>query len=57
MANIQKQAGRLGVMKAIDELQDNAYYANVEGVKVTGVLPELPQSPQSTNLLNKFKRN
>ena len=30
LANLELRAGRLGVMKSLEDLSDNRYYANVE---------------------------
>ena len=35
LASLQKQAGRLGVMKAMEELDDPRYYANIEPTQTT----------------------
>ncbi|MDR1326882.1 MAG: hypothetical protein LBJ74_00590, partial [Heliobacteriaceae bacterium] len=50
LAEMQLKAGRLGVMKAIESLDDPAYYANIEVVNENTTPPA-----QSGNLLNKFK--
>lgn len=72
MADMQLKAGRLGVMKAMEGLQDPAYYANVKPTETA--IPETVQNsvqattaPQAqptetssqqvtTNLLDKFKK-
>lgn len=56
LAEVQLRAGRLGVKKAMDELQDHRYYANV--------IPEETNTPSQIsepavvekNLLSKFKK-
>lgn len=44
LADIQLKSGRLGVMKALDSLDDPAYYADVE--KTAGTAPAEPVSAQ-----------
>jgi len=39
-ANIQKRAGRLGVMKAIEDLKDEKYYADDESLELTNNIKE-----------------
>ena len=55
LADMQLKAGRLGVMKAMEALDDPAYYADIE--------PEVKQenktaaiTPQNGKLLDKFKK-
>lgn len=71
MADMQLKAGRLGVMKAMESLQDPAYYANIEPTETAAQknsadtkteastmtkVPDNIQSGSSTNLLAKFKK-
>lgn len=62
LADIQLKAGRLGVMKAIESLEDPAYYADIEPAKKTSQTPaqtsiNIPINPvASGNFLNKFKK-
>ena len=63
MADMQLKAGRLGVMKAMEALDDPAYYANIEPtVTSKQVTPQQTSSANqagqnnSSNLLAKFKQ-
>ena len=67
MADMQLKAGRLGVMKAMESLEDPAYYADIEpketvAQKNSEVQPALQISSstnsdnENTNLLTKFKK-
>lgn len=62
LADIQLKAGRLGVMKAIESLEDPAYYADIEPLKA-GSPDKTPDastrsaaSVENGNLLKKFQR-
>ena len=68
MADMQLKAGRLGVMKAMESLEDPAYYADIEpketvAQKNSEVQPALHISSstnsdnENTNLLTKFKKD
>ena len=63
MADMQLKAGRLGVMKAMEGLDDPAYYANVEPTHTAKQNEtEQPKTPATDaiktnqNLLDKFKK-
>lgn len=56
LADMQLKAGRLGVMKAIESLDDPAYYANIEPVGVAAPENTEQKSPAAGNLLEKFKK-
>lgn len=58
MADMQLKAGRLGVMKAMESLDDNAYYANVEPTETTFTSAPSPSEAitQNKSLLDKFKQ-
>lgn len=63
MADMQLKAGRLGVMKAMESLDDPAYYANIEPTKnapqttQTKTTPTVSANNENTNLLEKLKNN
>lgn len=68
MADMQLKAGRLGVMKAMESLEDPAYYADIEPKKTVAQknsevqpAPQISSSTNSdnenTNLLTKFKKD
>lgn len=61
LANIQLKAGRLGVMKAMEALDDPAYYANIESTvqekQIQSKETNKISSSPSTNLLDKLKKN
>lgn len=63
LANMQLKAGRLGVMKAMESLDDPAYYANIEPTKNTVQTVQTKTSTtvsstnENTNLLEKLKKN
>ncbi len=56
LADIQLKAGRLGVMKALDSLDDPAYYANIENITDTDIKPAQPIKAQtdSNSVWSKF---
>lgn len=62
LADIQLKAGRLGVMKAIESLEDPAYYADIEPDKKISTAPvqkavNIPENPLvNGNFLDKFKK-
>lgn len=56
LAEIQLRAGRLGVKKAMDELQDHRYYANVIPEEISAPAPTSEPAGVETNLLAKFKK-
>lgn len=64
LAELQLRAGRLGVKKAMDDLEDYRYYANVipepSAIEETqNIAPETvtpPETSESPNLLAKFKK-
>lgn len=60
LADMQLKAGRLGVMKAMEALDDPAYYANIEPTETANTKPQEQQTVQpslnTTNLLAKFKQ-
>lgn len=60
LADMQLKAGRLGVMKAMEALDDPAYYANIEPTETAQQKPASPVNNQSTannsSLLNKFRQ-
>ena len=56
LADMQLKAGRLGVMKAIESLEDPRYYANVEPAEQKDK-PEIPPALEAeSNLLAKIKK-
>ena len=56
LADMQLKAGRLGVMKAIESLEDPRYYANVEPAEQKDK-PEIPPAFEAeSNLLAKIKK-
>ena len=69
MADMQLKAGRLGVMKAMESLEDPAYYADIEPKETVTQKAETKADEQSvsksvgnensanSNLLNKFKKD
>ena len=57
LADMQLKAGRLGVMKAIESLDDPRYYANIEPVETPKQPQESPASATDSNLLARIKRN
>lgn len=63
LANMQLKAGRLGVMKAMESLDDPAYYANIEPTKNTVQTVQTKTSTtvsannENSNLLEKLKIN
>ena len=65
LAELQLRAGRLGVKKAMDDLEDYRYYANVipepqavEEIQAQNTTPETTATPtaEHSNLLAKFKK-
>lgn len=61
LSDIQLRSGRLGVKKAMDELQDHRYYANIipdEKVEkqTAGKKVAEPAKTTSSDLLNKYKK-
>lgn len=57
LADIQLKAGRLGVMKAIEGLEDPRYYADIEPAKQTTQVPQAPANQSnSSSLLKKFSQ-
>ena len=64
LAELQLRAGRLGVKKAMDDLEDYRYYANVipepqavEEIQAQNTTPETaPEPAENSNLLAKFKK-
>ena len=62
LADIQLKAGRLGVMKAIEALEDPAYYADIEPLKYnlsenTANAPgQSAARVEKGNLLKKFQK-
>ncbi len=63
LADIKLKAGRLGVMKAIESLDDYRYYANIEQTQKSpqamlqnSQTQDIPTIPQTTNLLSKYKK-
>ncbi len=66
MADMQLKAGRLGVMKAMESLEDPAYYADIEPKETVGQNVESQANTQnisknmdseSSNLLDKYKKS
>ena len=66
MADMQLKAGRLGVMKAMESLEDPAYYADIEPKETVAQKVETKADEQSvsknvdskkSNLLDKFKKD
>ena len=55
LADLQLKAGRLGVMKAMESLQDPAYYADTEPVENNEKKQDIPFG-ENANLLDKFKK-
>lgn len=54
-ASLQKEAGRLGVRKALDELKDPAYYGNIIAIGETAKNePQTQPQAQSTNILERM---
>ena len=65
MADMQLKAGRLGVMKAMESLEDPAYYADIEPKETVAQKVETKADEQSisksvdsqkSNLLDKYKK-
>ena len=65
MADMQLKAGRLGVMKAMESLEDPAYYADIEPKETVAQKAETKADEQSisksvdtkkSNLLDKYKK-
>lgn len=71
LADIQLKSGRLGVMKALEALDDPAYYANIipdskavntyssassPQTEVSDQTSVIPVAPQNGSLLDKFKK-
>lgn len=56
LADMQLKAGRLGVMKAMESLQDPAYYANIENDTKQNTTDAINSNTNSTNLLDKMKK-
>ena len=59
LADMQLKAGRLGVMKAMESLEDPRYYANIE--RTTPAKPDTQQQPEnsavkSDKFLDRFKK-
>ncbi len=54
MADLQLKAGRLGVMKAMESLDDPKFYANLEATLESN--KKVDQDKDNTNLLNKVKK-
>ena len=59
LADMQLKAGRLGVMKAMESLEDPRYYANIE--RTTPAEPDTQQQPEnsavkSDKFLDRFKK-
>ena len=61
LADMQLKAGRLGVMKAMESLEDPTYYANIEPTvqekQVQSKETNQISSSSNTNLLDKLKKN
>lgn len=56
LTNIQKKAGKIGIMKAMEKIDDPKLFVNENDTSATSVTPGISQqSAQSANLLNKFK--
>lgn len=53
LAKLQKEAGRLGVMKALEELSDPLYYANTEQTELSIPSTNTPATTQTTTT-NKY---
>lgn len=56
LADMQLKAGRLGVMKALEELKDPAYYADIETVNKGAQTSNTQKSVTDASLMNKFKK-
>ena len=60
LADMQLKAGRLGVMKAMESLEDPRYYANIEPTEQAQIQQPEPAEKKtdlvSENLLDKFKK-
>lgn len=56
LADMQLKAGRLGVMKAMDALQDPAYYADVEPDNTQNVQSVTSLDSSGSNLLDRLKK-
>ncbi len=61
LADMQLKAGRLGVMKAMESLEDPRYYANIEPTETAKTQQPKPvenasEFTDSGNLLDKFKK-
>lgn len=55
LTNIQKKAGKIGIMKAMDELKDPAYYADIETVNNGQQTTDPQKTVTDTSLIDKFK--
>lgn len=56
LADMQLKAGRLGVMKAMEALQDPAYYADVEPDNTQNVQSVTSLDSSGSNLLDRLKK-
>ena len=56
LADLQLKSGRLGVMKALDSLDDPAYYANIEPVADSSARTPALSAPKPINLLDMLKK-
>ena len=65
LADMQLKAGRLGVMKAMESLDDPAYYANIESTQSNVTAPQKTAQPSVSqaeqvqlkgNLLDKYRK-
>ena len=56
LADLKLKSGRLGVMKALDSLQDPAYYANIEPETVPAAQPANQPVNNPINLLDMLKK-
>ena len=53
LTNIQKKAGKIGIMKAMERIDDPRLFVNENDTSVPAAAPAVSQQP--TNLLSKFK--
>ena len=55
LADMQLKAGRLGVMKAMESLEDPRYYANIEPTEQQKS-EKITNTDATSNLLDRYKQ-
>ena len=55
LADMQLKAGRLGVMKAMESLEDPRYYANIESTEQQKS-EKITNTDATSNLLDRYKQ-